>query len=102
MQEIYTITAFQRIRPTNLTNFADIGDHRCVGFYFDKNEAETAVENNFNNIHENLYEYVIIEKMHPGVKLPDHDRKLFKWTGASYCQIKIPELLKHMSNFGIG
>lgn len=100
--QIYVITAFQKITPSTIHNFADLGDRRCVGFYNDENEAKNAVENNFNNIHDNIYEYVIIEEMHPGIKLPDTKRQLFHWDGASYCQISVPELLNHMSNFGIG
>lgn len=102
MQEIFTITAFQKINQSNVKGLPDLGDHRCVGFYHNYYEAENAVLENFNNIHDNLYEYVIIEKIEPGVKLNDLGRSLFKWNGSNYVSTPIPELLKELSNFGIG
>lgn len=101
-EQIFTITAFQRVIQSNIKGLPDIGDHRCVGFYPNYFEAENAVLENFNNIYDNMYEYVIIEKIEPGVKLHDLGRTLFKWNGSKYEKTQIPELLKELSNFGIG
>lgn len=100
--EIYTVTAVQKIQPSNLHRFADIGDHRCVGFFKNKNEAENAVLNNDNNIHDNIYEYAIVEQMSSGIKTRDISRSVYHWNGKAYEKIMVPSLLKYMSNFGIG
>lgn len=101
IQEIFTITVFQKIEETE-SKLPDIGNHRCVGFYHNYYEAENAVMENFNDIHEDNFEYAIIETVEPGVKLKDINRTLFKWDGSNYSEVDIPDLLKKLSNFGIG
>ena len=63
-EQIFTITAFQRVIPSNIKGMP--------------------------------------EKIEPGVKLHDLGRQLFKWNGSTYEKTQIPELLKELSNFGIG
>lgn len=103
MEIIYTVTAFQRIRHSEINkNLPEFGERRCVGWFSNKDEAEFAVENNINDIHENFYEYVIIEKLDSGIKLPDIERYLYKWKKDKYKRIDIPTELNIVSNFGIG
>ena len=101
MTTIHTVTVFQKIEKSD-TKYPNIINRRCVGYFTDFNEAENAVLENFSDIHENMYDYVIIEEMEPGLKLSDITRSLYHWNGNSYEKIDIPETLKYLSNFSIG
>lgn len=101
MTTIHTVTVFQKIEKSN-TKYPNIINRRCVGYFADFDEAENAVLENFSDIHENMYDYVIIEEMEPGLKLSDITRSLYHWNGNSYEKIDIPETLKYLSNFGMG
>lgn len=102
MDKIYTITVFQTLKPTSESNLIDFGSRRCVGWYKSKDEAANAVENNFSDMHDYIYNYAIIEEMDMGVKLPDISRSLYKWDNTCYKQVEIPKSLYRYSNFGIG
>lgn len=101
MTTIHTVTVFQKIEKSN-TKYPNIINRRCVGYYNNFYEAENAVLENFSDIHENMYDYVIIEEMEPGLKLSDITRSLYHWNGNSYEKIDIPETLKYLSNFSMG
>ena len=55
MDKIYTITVFQTLKPTSESNLMDFGSRRCVGWYKSKDEAANAVENNFSDMHDYIY-----------------------------------------------
>lgn len=101
MTTIHTVTVFQKIEKSD-TKYPNIINRRCVGYFNDFDEAENAVLENFSDIHENMYDYVIIEEMEPGLKLSDITRSLYHWNGNSYEKIDIPETLKYLSNFSMG
>ena len=105
MEKIYVVTVFQKISPRLICpNIYDFGDRRCVGWFSCIDEANCAVENNFSDIHENMYDYAIIETMEPGLHIPDSHRMVYKWNNEknSYEKIVTPPELLHASNFGIG
>lgn len=102
MNQIYTITAFQRIKPSKINGISDIGDHRCMGFYHNFYEAENSVLENYKNIYDGMYNYVIIEKMKPGIRTKDEKRSLYEWTGSYYEKISIVPEIKYLSNFSMG
>lgn len=109
MKTVYIITAFQTISRFQVKNlsYPDFGERWCVGWYEDFLEAETAVVNNWGNLHNDMYEYAIIEEMEPGICMSDRNRFLYKWNSAcdQYERIeddKIPQEVKTCSNFGIG
>lgn len=99
--QIYTVTGFQKAELNNF-KLPEIGEHRCVGFYPTFFEAENAVMENFNDIHDNMYQFVIIEEISPGIKQLDTRRSLYQWDGNKYVNIPFPIILKQLSNFGIG
>ena len=107
MKAIYVVTVFQKIshKPiSDMIDFHDFGDRHCVGWLDSFEEANCAVENNFSDIHDNMYEYAIIEKMEPGICVPDIDRVVYKWNAdlKRYEKIETPIELSKVSNFGIG
>ena len=101
MTTIHAVTVFQKIEKSN-TKYPNIINRRCVGYFAHFDAAENAVLENFSDIHENMYDYVIIEEMEPGLKLSDITRSLYHWNGNSYEKIDIPETLKYLSNFSMG
>lgn len=109
MKVIHVVTVFQKISHEPLLNdssryMPDFGNRRCVGWYEDIHEAKCAVENNFSNIHEDDFNYAIIETYEPGILCNEIARELYKWnsTTNSYELIDIPVELSKVSNFGIG
>lgn len=105
MNHIYAVTVFQKIsKDPDIKNpyIFDYGDRRCVGWFNNLEEAEFAVEQNINNIHDGMYNYAIIEEMLPGIFTKDISRRVYKWELNQYIRIAIPTELKHASNFGIG
>lgn len=101
-QQIYTVTAFSKAELNEISNFPDIGERRYMGFYHTFFEAENAVLENFNDIYEGMYKYVIIEEMDPGIKQKDTNRKLYEWDGVQYNHIEFIGILKKLSNFSFG
>lgn len=101
MEQIYTITTFQKI-VINEFNLPEFGDKRCIGYTTNLDEAKVAVESNLEDIHDGMYDYVIIEELLPGIKIQDTARWLYKWEGNEYKKIDIPQSIEHLSNFGIG
>ena len=107
VKAIYTVTVFQKIarNPQDETNYIpEYGDTWCVGWFDNLDEASCAVENNFEDIHDDFYDYAIIEKIEPGIFNVEIDRILYKWNPNldGYEQIDIPEEIEKSSNFGIG
>lgn len=100
MPEIYLVTVFQKMELTN--NFLNLGDRRCVGWFSEKEEAENAVENNFNNMNDGMYDYAVIEKMLSGIKIPETSRSFYKFQNGNYIKINTPKEATNYSNFGIG
>ena len=99
---IYVLTEFQRIKVEG--NLPSFGDKRCVGYFDTFDEANFAVENNFHNIRDDMYDYAVVEEMNPGIKIPEKSRQFYKWdnTAAKYNQIPVPIEVADFSNFGIG
>ena len=104
MQAIYIVTVVQKIDLEEidgclLTNF---GTRRCVGWFDNFDEANNAVENNFSNMHDDMFEYVVIEKIESGILVVDSEQYVYKWNGEGYINIETPNAMINVSNFGIG
>lgn len=107
VKAIYTVTVFQKIarNPKDSEDYIpDFGDLWCVGWFDNWDEANCAVTNNFDNIHDNFYDYAIIEKVEPGIFSVDIDRTVYQWNPSldGYREIETPEEVNKSSNFGIG
>ena len=109
MKVIYVVTVFQKISHNHVndednTYIPEFGERRCVGWFESLSEAKYAVENNFSNIRDDLYNYAIIEQMEPGILIPDIDRFVYIWDKNTklFTPIETPEELSKVSNFGIG
>ena len=54
------------------------------------------------DMHNNFYEYAIIERIEPGIFMVDTDRVIYQWNNDKYEKIETPKELTTVSNFGIG
>ena len=79
MDYIYLITVIEKLGPKDVdTGYMDTGYTRSVGWYSSLKEARRCVEHNIMDIHEELYNYAIIEKVIYGL-YPDIDAKTERW-----------------------
>lgn len=83
----------------------DINDDDKVnwGYYPDFERAEMAVTNNIADLHEGCYDYMIIEKIFPGI-VADTCDWFYKWNDSTgrYEEIyddEIPECFTHRCSF---
>lgn len=78
---------------------------RCFGFFFTEKEAINAVLNNDCDIHECLYEYVVIEEINDGIHGGVVNEIWFEWNRKKSGWEKIskkPVFAKRICNWGIG
>jgi len=94
-----------------ITAFVDLderygtkGGSRCFGFKETFENADQAVRENWCDIHEYTYDYVIIEEMNPGIHPNVENRWFYKFNHEDevYVPIDEPEELKHFCNLALG
>lgn len=103
--DIYTITTFEKFDD----EYGYPSNSRCVGYYDNFEEADRVVRNNFGDICELLYNYVVIEKVKSGLYPACIERQFYKiyienndYDNIKYKPIDEPECVKHIVNFAIG
>lgn len=80
-------------------------ESRCVGYFSSFEEAEEAVEENYLDLHETIYDYIVIENIPEGLYRYDQDAKWYKWNNSKERYEKIegrPEEYSNIVGFGIG
>ncbi len=80
-------------------------DIRCIGYYFSERIAIKEVEYNGGDMHEDSYEYAVVEEVHPGLYDVNRKETWFKWNKASEKYEIIeekPVLFKQTCCYGIG
>lgn len=102
---IYTITMIQKINLEQYKENADFlptfGDYHCVGYFSSLKEAIYAVDDNLKDIHDEIYQYCIIEEVPEGIYKKTKRRYLFEWNGSKYIQIS-DLIINNVTNFSIG
>lgn len=89
---MFFVTAFF-IRPDDSPKPTDRydpdGDHRCFGYFADKKKAIEAVEGNWGDMHECLYNHLVIEEIPEGIHampknvLEHKHERWYSWQGDS-------------------
>jgi len=75
---------------------------RCFGFYSNLNEAKEAIEKDVGSLHEGLYEFLVIEEIHPGI-FPHVEKEFwFEWKDEKWISSNKPEELQGTINFSLG
>lgn len=106
--KIYTITMVEKIHSNEISSeqkWPDFGDRRCVGYYTTYEAAVRAIL--VCDLHRDEYKYCIIEEIPEGVYKDTPRRWVFERQGDNvddyiYTQIKEPEEMAKVRNFGIG
>ena len=75
---MYFITCFERYGKTEL-GWPDIGSSRTVGYYPHKEWAVEDLHLNNLDIHEDMYDYAVIEKIPMGLYPVAEETIYFKW-----------------------
>jgi hypothetical protein len=101
-----------------LENYYNIR-HRSIGYYNEFKDAEEAVLNNYGDMYETEYEFVLVEATKEGLYPTTYETQWYKWIGDSrtgkYIRFdgpnKVPYLFKHkgipkhfegLCGFGLG
>lgn len=100
---IYAILMTERLEPDK-GGRPEFGMTDLAGFYINYEDAEWAVKNNCADIHDNLFDYAIIEKVSEGLYCTLMERWFFQYNHDSdgYIQIEEPSFLKHYANLTFG
>jgi len=99
---MYFLTAIYRAAETGFE--PTIKDERCFGYFLDKQKALTATDENWADMHECLYNWLVIEKIPEGLHAMPKEEIWFEWDSGlnSWIHIKKPIWSKNIINWGIG
>lgn len=79
---------------------------RCVGMFLTLGEAQSIVEQNTCDIHENSYDFVVVEDVAFGLYPAILSEYWYHWEQKNgveqYVQCEKPGHLSHITNFSIG
>lgn len=93
---LYFVTT---IGTTMISGEEQYKDSRCWGYYYDINEAVTAIVENHTDIHECTYDYAVIEGVPDGVLPIDMEElKWFQWNNVLERYEEIDEKPKSLHN----
>lgn len=77
-------------------------DTRTFGYYRGFQKALQAVKDNRGNMHECLYQYLVMERIGEGIHALADDAQWFKWTGRRWMPSLRPEWARGFTNWAIG
>jgi hypothetical protein len=104
-KQMYFITGLQKLE-VNDKGWLDQGAQRTFGYYENFDDAENAVIHNHADIHECLYNYMLIEKIEPGLYAHclSAERWLYKYNPdyGTFYSVKEPPEMDHYCNFAVG
>lgn len=77
-------------------------DRRCFGFRSKQIDALNDIRKNTGNMHECLYDYLVMEHYQEGIQAISSSETWFKWTGKRWIRISKPESYRGIVNWAIG
>lgn len=77
----------------------DVVEHRTVGWKRMLTMAADFVEHNVMDIHDDYFEYVVIEEIEEGLSPAAEKEYWFKWKDGKYAECKKPKEIETYSNF---
>lgn len=100
---MFFITCFSKIAKDDL-GWLDIGAFRTFGFKETFEEAEYALNHNVCDMWEYLYDYAIVEEMHPAIHPIAENRWFYKYDREKngFFSMEEPEEFKHCCNIALG
>lgn len=75
---------------------------RTFGYYKGWDKAYAAVKENRDNMHECLYNYLVMENIGEGIHACCNDEQWFKWTGKRWKDCRKPNWAKGLTNWALG
>lgn len=99
----YFITCFNRV-GLDKNQWLDIGCSRTFGYYEDYLTAEKALNENWCDMHETIYNYAVVEAIEPGIHPYPKERNFFKYDRekGGFFRIPEPEEFKGFCNIALG
>ena len=100
---MYFITCFQKYEQTKC-GVPDVGDYRTFGYYPHKERAIECLHNNNLDIHEDMYDYAVVEKIPMGLYPLADERIFFKWDEEKrgFFEIDGTEFANNFGNYVFG
>ena len=100
---MYFITCFQKYEQTKY-GVPDVGDYRTFGYYTHKERAIECLHNNNLDIHEDMYDYAVVEKIPMGLYPLAEERIFFKWDEEKhlFSEIDGTEFANNFGNYAFG
>lgn len=100
---MFFITCFQHIRKEP-KKFLDIGDSRVFGYFSSLEQAKNALAKNTLDMHEDYYNYAMIEEIGEGIHPEVESRHFFEYDSeiGGFIPIEEPIAFKHYTNFALG
>ena len=104
---IFTVTCILLSKFNNSGEYAPVTmGIRCMGYYFKLEDAISSVTNNELDIHEETFNYVVVESCCEGVYASGdmNEQYWFEWNKEQekYQSCDCPEHYKNMTRIGIG
>jgi hypothetical protein len=105
--EIWFITALD-VDEKNLLRHPTNGEikvtkfTRTFGYYRGYDNARLAVKENYCNMHECLYNYLVMERIGEGIHALCNKEKWFKWKNRKWTPCKKPAWAKGIINWALG
>jgi hypothetical protein len=78
---------------------------RCFGYFTDKGESIKTVKTNQSDLHECLYDYIVIEDLKEGLYCGMEFAPAeiwFQWNGTEWVECIKPDFAKSIFNWAIG
>lgn len=100
---MYFITCFERISVDKL-GWLDMGDQRTFGYKEKFETAKCALNENWCDMRECIYDYAVVEEIQSGIHPDVNFRQFFKWdeNKGGFFEITEPEEFKNYSNIAFG
>ena len=100
---MFFITCFSKVAKDEL-GWLDMGASRCFGFKETFEKAEEALNGNYCDMWEYLYDYAVVEEMDPGIHPDVKNRWFFKYDQEKngFFRMDEPEEFAHCCNIALG
>lgn len=100
---MYFITVFEKCE-SDKTGSPHLGFQRTWGYYSEYKTAARALNENWTDMREGVYDYALIENIEEGLSPCSLERQWFKWDDErkGYFEIEEPKCVKYFVNFAFG
>lgn len=98
----YFLTSICAKRDSIENPTLQVATHRTFGFYKSLYLACDSVNDNYGNMQEGLYNYLVIEKMYEGIHPPVTEEFWYAWQDSKWTACPKPDFAVGVSNWALG